>query len=134
MASSFVPRLSFLLIEPPGPPRNACPVASPGHSRRTGWPGPTSRGSRGEDSTRDELAALYSDVGRFGVSFRPAGTTRQASAMSAREQLAALLALTMALGVWSCILGFGAVAMGTNPVVWRSTLLLRWCPPSASSS
>jgi hypothetical protein len=28
MASSFVPRLSFLLIEPPGHPRNACPVVS----------------------------------------------------------------------------------------------------------
>ena len=44
--------------------------------------------------------------------------------MSTREQLAALLALTMAFGVWSCILGCGAVAMGTNPVVWWSMLLL----------
>src|SRR5262245_56127410 len=50
-----------------------------GHSRCIGWPGPTSRGSGGENSTRDELAALDADVDRFEVSFRPAGTTRQAS-------------------------------------------------------
>jgi hypothetical protein len=50
--------------------------------------------------------------------------------MSTRDRLTGLLALVIAFGVWCCILGFEAVAKGTNPVVWWSILLLLVIAPS----
>ena len=50
--------------------------------------------------------------------------------MRAREKLAGVLFLVIAFGVWCCILGFGAVAKGTNPGVWWSILLFVVVAPS----
>ena len=50
--------------------------------------------------------------------------------MTTRDRLAGLLAVVIAFGVWCCILGFGAVANGTHPVVWWSILILLVIAPS----
>jgi hypothetical protein len=52
--------------------------------------------------------------------------------MGTREKIAALLILVMALGVWCCVLGFGAVARGSDPLVWWSMLLLLVVGPAVS--
>jgi hypothetical protein len=50
--------------------------------------------------------------------------------MSLHTKLVALLVLVMALGVWCCTLGFGAVATGTDPEAWWAILLLLVVAPA----
>ena len=50
--------------------------------------------------------------------------------MRTREKLLGVLALAIAFGAWCCILGFEAVAKGTNPGVWWAILLLMVVAPS----